>query len=115
MLAMLPLRSVIALEQTSCEMHEQDTQLMQDHAMHMMHGMVDDAQVDISAQEDCCCCDSAMSCSHDCAAGSSVSLILQPADVPPAVNKHVYRSQVDNKLVLTDLSPPVRPPAHFQI
>jgi hypothetical protein len=115
MLAMLPLRSVMALEKASCEMHAQDTQLMQDHAMHMMHSMVDHMQMDISVEEDCCCCDSAMSCSNDCGAGLNVSLITQPAVALPEINKPVYRAQVNHRLVYTDLSPPVRPPAHRQI
>lgn len=115
MLAMLPMRGVMALEQTACETHDEGSQLMQDHSMHRMHGMADDAQAEPGAQEDCCCCDTATSCMNDCGAGFSISFITQPAVALPDANKPVYRSLVNLDLVFADPAPPVRPPAHLQI
>ena len=61
MMAMLPLRSVIAFDQSSCEMHDQ-VSMEVDHSAHSMHAMSDAAQPGADESNNCCCCDSDMKC-----------------------------------------------------
>jgi hypothetical protein len=111
----MPLRAVMALERVNCEMHDADTASAHDHSMHMMHDMNDQVQPLATEQQTCSCCDGTASCTSDCAAGLSVSLLLPSSVVLPERNRQLYRSLMANKPVFRDPSPPLRPPANRQI
>lgn len=114
MMAMLPLRSVIAFDQSSCEMHDQASMEV-DHSAHSMHAMSDAAQPESDQSNNCCCCDSDMKCSSDCGMGMSVSFLAQSVHTLPVLNQAAVRTHIDNSLVFRDLAPPIRPPASLQI
>jgi hypothetical protein len=115
LMAMLPIRNVMALEQVNCQMHDQSSIEMADHDMHAMHGMSDIADVDANEKQNCCCCDSSMSCNGNCSLGPGVSLFMQPAITVPAINGTRFQACINSSLVLTEYSPPVRPPASLKI
>ena len=114
MMVMLPLR-VMAFTQTSCEMHDQSSQAMEGHGMHMMHQMDEAVQTDADESRNSDCCDNDTSCTGDCGLGMSLSFITPPAVMLPVVNKAAFNSLVNNNPVLRDPAPPVRPPANLQI
>jgi hypothetical protein len=111
MLAILPYRSVMAME-SGCNMNDTATHDMVDHSMHMAMDMQMEHSID-SAKQDCCCCDTAMVCSSDCSSGIHFSFIIQQP-VPVAAN---YLSSLialaDNEVLLRAPSPPIRPPANL--
>ena len=110
MMVMLPLRSVLAFDQTTCQMQGEASQEMVDHSMHMMFEV---AQVDTNEIHNCCS-DSGMTCSNnDCGMGMSVSFIMESANPVPALTKTSLRTHVNNILVLRELTPPTRPPAYL--
>jgi hypothetical protein len=111
MLAMLPLRSVMAVVESTCELHDEVSQGAIDHDMHMVHMRLDDASIDTAESSDCCCCESSMKCTSDCGIGTSASFIAQSAVLIPALNETVFQTHVKNDLVFRDLAPPIRPPA----
>ena len=114
MMAMLPLRSVIAFDQSSCQMLDQ-VSMEVDHSAHSMHAMSDAAQPESDELNNCCCCDSDMKCSSDCGMGAGVSFLMQSAVSLPVLNQAALRTHIDNTLVFRDLTPPVRPPASLHI
>lgn len=113
MMAMLPLRSSMVFAQTTCEMHDQASQLVEDYSMHMMHLMAEDTQIDNGESQNSDCCDSDITCTSDCGMGMSVSFIIQSAVTLPALNKAAFNALVNNNLVLRDLAPPIRPPTNL--
>lgn len=115
MIVMLPLRSVMAFAQTTCEMHGQASLEMAGHSMHMMHLMTGDAQAGNSASQNGDCCKSGKTCTGDCCVGISVSFIMQSAVLLPAFNEAAFNPLVNTSLVFRNLAPPVRPPANLQI
>lgn len=115
LMALLPLRNVMALEQVNCQMHEQSSIEMTAHGMHAMHDMSGIADVDANEQHNCCCCDSGMSCSGDCNLGLAVSFIMQPAITVPEIDGTTFHASINSPLALTEFSPPIRPPASLQI
>jgi hypothetical protein len=112
MLVMLPLRTVLAIDQ-SCQMHDQASQQPAEHHMHTGHIMPETDQDDTVASDNCCCCDSSMSCNFDCGIGMSASVIMQHALTVPVLNKSSFRTQVVNNLVFRELIPLTRPPAYL--
>ena len=114
MMVMLPLRGVIALDQSACEMHNEASQEMVDHGLHTMHLMTDGVQMDANESQNCCS-DLLMNCTSNCGIGMSLSLIMQSAITFPAQNETAFRTHVNNNLVFRDLAPPIRPPASLQI
>ena len=115
MMVMLPLRSVMAVAHTACDMHDQASQVVEDHSMHMMHQMNEQAQMDAGKSQDSDCCDSEISCSADCGIGMSVSYIAQSTVMLPALYETAFNPLVNNNLVFRELTPPTRPPANLQI
>jgi len=115
MMVMLPLRSVMAFAQSTCEMHDQASQAVEDHSMHMMHQKAEDAQSDTGDSQNSDCCNSGITCTGDCSVGMSVSFITQSAVMLPALNETEFNPLVNNSLVFRDLTPPLRPPANLQI
>ena len=111
MLAMLPLRNVMAADESTCELHDQASMELADHGMHMAHVMIEDIAIDAEESNDCCCCAGSMSCTSDCGIGTSVPLISQSAMNLPLSNGTAFYTHVSNNLVIRDLAPPVRPPA----
>lgn len=111
MMLMLPLRGVMAVDETTCELHDQASTEVMGHNMHMAHLTADDVAIDAEQSNDCCCCESSMNCTSDCGIGTSVPFISQSAIILPALNETAYHSHVDNDLIFRDLAPPVRPPA----
>ena len=85
MMVMLPMRGVIALDQSACEMHNEASQEVVDHSLHAMHLMTEGAQIDANEPQDCCS-DLSMNCNSDCGIGMSVSLIMQSAITFPVQN-----------------------------
>lgn len=114
MMAMLPLRGVLAFDLSACATHEQASQAMEAHHIHMTDRQNDTAQTD-TAESECCCCDSTMKCSNDCGIGASLSFIAQQAITVPALTGSAFNFNPDSNLVFRDLAPPVRPPAYLQI
>ena len=112
---LLPMRSVMAFAQSTCEMHDQAPQAVKVHSMHMMHQVVEDSQSDTAESQNHDCCDSDISCTGDCSTGTSVSFITQSAVMLPVLNKTAFNVLVSNNLVFRDLTPPLRPPANLQI
>jgi len=115
MMVMLPMRSVIAFAQSTCEMHDQASQAVKGHSMHMMHQIAEDAQSDTAESQNHDCCDSDITCTGDCSTGMSVSFITQSAVMLPVLNKTAFNVLVSNNPVFRDLTPPLRPPANLQI
>lgn len=115
MMVMLPMRSVMAFVDTACEMHDQASQTVKGHGMHMMHQMDEDARIDADVSRNNDCCDSDVSCTGDCSTGVSVSFITQSAVMLPVLNKTAFNPLVSNHLVFRDPTPPLRPPANLQI
>jgi len=115
MMVMLPMRSVMAFVETACEMHDQASQVVENHSAHMMHQMDEDVQIDADESQNNDCCDSDISCTGDCSTGISVSFITQSAVMLPVWNKTAFNPLVSNNLVFRDLTPPLRPPANLQI
>jgi len=113
-MVMLPLRGVIALDQSTCEMHNEASQEVVDHSLHEMHLMTEGAQIDTNESQNCCS-DLSMNCNSDCGIGMNVSFIMQSAITFPAQNETAFRTHVNNNLVFRDLAPPIRPPASLQI
>ncbi len=113
MMVMLPLRSVMAFAQTTCEMHDQASQAVEDHSMHMMHMMAEVTQVDAGEPQNSDCCDSGITCFADCSMGMSVSFIAQSAVMLPVMNEAAFNTVVNNNLVFRVLAPPIRPPANL--
>ena len=112
MMVMLPLRGVVAFEQTECDMHDQAAQMMHDHSMHQL----DDAmQVDVAESENCCCCDTDTLCTMDCGIGTGASIIVQSVPMMPSLSGSVLHPSIDHNLVFRELSPPIRPPSSLQI
>ncbi|UCB56059.1 MAG: hypothetical protein JSW45_05890 [Thiotrichales bacterium] len=108
MMVMLPLRGVVAFEQSECDMHDQSAQMVHDHSMHQL----DDAmQMDVAESENCCCCDMDKQCAMDCGIGASASIIVQSVPTMPSLSGSVVLASVDHNLVFRELSPPIRPPA----
>lgn len=114
MMVMLPLRSVMALDQSACEMYNEASQEVIDHSLHAMHLMDEGVQMDADESQNCCS-DLSINCNSDCGIGMSVSFIMQSAITFPAQNETEFRTHVNNNLVFRDLAPPIRPPASFQI
>jgi hypothetical protein len=114
MMVMLPLRGVIALDQSACEMHDEASEEMVDHSLHTMHLMTEGVQMDANESQNCCS-DLSMNCNSDCGIGMSVSFLMQSAIAVPAQNETAFRTHVNNNLVFRDLAPPIRPPASLQI
>jgi hypothetical protein len=115
LLAMLPLRNVMALAQVNCEMHDQSSIEMIDHSMHAMHSSSSIDNRDAVVADNCCCCDNGMDCTGDCSLGLSASLIMQPVITVPTINQSRLQTFISTSLVLREISPPVRPPENFQI
>jgi len=111
MMVMLPLRAVLAIDQSSCQMHGESAQQFKGHHMHLRHMMSEAVQTDVADSHDCCCCESSVSCYYDCGIGMSASFIMQHAMTVPVLNKASFRTHVENNLVFRELIPPTRPPA----
>ena len=114
MMVMLPLRGVIALDRSTCEMHNEASQEVVDHRLHARHLMNEGVQMDANESQNCCS-DLSTNCHNDCGIGTSVSFIMQSAITVPAQNATAFRTHVNNNLVFRDLAPPTRPPASLQI
>lgn len=112
LLVMLPMRAVLAIDQ-SCQMHELGSQQSMGHHMHSGHTMPETDHDDAVASDDCCCCESTVSCSYDCGMGTSASVIMQHALTVPVLNKSSFRTQVVDNLVFRELVPLSRPPAYL--
>jgi hypothetical protein len=110
MMAMLPLRSVLAISHGTCKMHHEVSREMMHHDMHTMHRVADDARIDTDESMDCCH-DSGMQCSSDCSMVMSFSVITPTAISLPVLNETAFRTHVISDLVIRDLAPPIRPPA----
>ena len=114
LMVMLPLRGVIALDQSACEMHDEASEKMVDHSLHAMHLMAEGVQMDADETQNCCS-DLSMNCSSDCGIGMSVSFLMHSAITVPVQNETAFRTYVNDNLVFRDLAPPIRPPASLQI
>jgi hypothetical protein len=115
LVAMLPLRNVMALEQLNCQMHDQSSVEVTGHDMHALHGM--SASSDMAANtsatnasDDCCCCDNGMKCNGDCGLGLGASFIVQSGFTVPVINGTTFHVHDNNSLVVAEFSPPIRPP-----
>ncbi len=115
MMVMMPLRGVLALTHTTCDMHDPASQVMDDHRMHMMHQVNEFVSMDVAESLECCCCDSAMQCGSDCGIGINASCITQSVFTFPSLNTTTFHTFVNNNLVFRELAPPIRPPANLQI
>lgn len=115
LVAMLPLRNVMALEQLNCQMHEQSSIEVTGHDMHAMHGMSATSDVVANTSDDCCCCDNGMQCNGDCGLGLGASFIVQSAIVVPVINGTTFHAHDHNTLVIGEFSPPIRPPQNLPI
>ena len=113
LLVMLPLRSVIAFEQTACDMHDQAEQAVHHHGEHSAHLAAALIEQDDAVLQDCCCCDSDRHCAADCGIGAGSSFIAQSILMIPSTGGSLFQAPSDNTLVFRALSPPVRPPAYL--
>ena len=109
MMVMLPLRGVLAINYSICQMQDESSQEMIDHSKHMMSV---ETQVDVNESHDCCG-DGDVKCHSDCGLGINISIIIQPVVTVPALNNTSFRTHVNNILVLRELTPPTRPPAYL--
>jgi hypothetical protein len=108
-LVMLPLQTALAIDQ-SCQEHEQVSQQPVGHHAHTGHETDHDETV---GSDNCCCCESTMTCNADCGVGISASIIMQNALTVPVLNQPSFRTRVVNNLVFRELVPPTRPPAYL--
>ena len=115
MMVMLPMRSVLAFTQSTCEMHDHVSKAMENHGAHMMHLMGEDAQSDTGDSQNSDCCNGGITCTGDCSVGISMSFITPSAVMLPALNEAEFNPVVNNTVVFRDLTPPLRPPANLQI
>jgi hypothetical protein len=114
MVAMLPLRSVLAISHDTCKMHHEASAEITGHEMHAMHGESGDTRMDTDESMNCCH-DSSVKCSSDCSMGMSVTVITPVAVTLPVLNETALRTHYISDLVVRDLAPPVRPPANLLI
>lgn len=112
MMAILPLRSVFAINHDTCKMHHELSRETMHHDMHVMHRMADDARMDTDDSMNCCH-DNGIKCSNDCSMVMSVSIIPPSAITLPVLNETAFRTHVISDLVVRDLAPPIRPPAYL--
>ena len=113
LLVMLPLRGVIAIEQSTCDMHDRAAQAMHDHGEHSAHLAGAMSDHDDDGLQDCCCCDSDRHCITDCGIGAGSSFIAQSVLLIPSTSGSSFQAPTDNTLVFRALSPPIRPPAYL--
>jgi len=118
MMVMLPLRAVLAIDQSSCQMHDEtdqhsSAQQSTVHHKHLGHMMFDADQNDVADSHNCCCCDNSASCNYDCGIGMNASIIMQQGMTVPVLNKASLRTHVENNLVFRELIPLTRPPAYL--
>ncbi|MGB5456148.1 MAG: hypothetical protein WBO73_09480 [Gammaproteobacteria bacterium] len=113
-MVMLPLRSVIASDRSTCDMHEQASP--QDSGHHLHHHQVmgeADHQNTIATNDECCCCEGSISCHANCSISLGAGVIMPPALSVPTLNVSSIRTQVASNPVFRERIPPIRPPAYL--
>ena len=113
LIAVMPLRAVMALGQSDCQMHDLSPQQAAAHHVHADHAVLDKDQHSVVTVDDCCCCDSSMSCNSDCGVGVLAAAIMHTPFTVPAINKSSFRTRFENTLVFRELIPLTRPPAYL--
>ncbi len=110
-MVMLPLRSVLAVNLSNCDMHDNAPQQITAHNMHQ--NMVADAAQDGVHNAHDCCEEGSTLCNYDCSISMNASFIIRAAVTIPELNKASFRTQVKNTLVFRALIPPSRPPENL--
>jgi len=116
-----PMRTVLAAEQTHCDMADMDmsemsvstSTAMQSHDMSKMSSIdMSTGQLvsgETAVKHQCCCCDN--NCVDACDMGMSVSILMQASNYSPTfVDTRLFTSS-SLSLVVRALTPPSRPPA----
>lgn len=126
-----PVRGVMAVQQTHCDMADMDmaevavsmnasmSTAMQGHDMHYMSSAdmsaglaADQALADQSvANKQCCCCDN--DCMNNCDMGMTASLVMQVSAYTPDFVKTTNSISYISEILVRALTPPSRPPANL--
>lgn len=121
LLMFAPLRGVVAMQDTHCDMDEMSMssssadsshEMMVSDEMHIMSSIDADALQQESGQSDhqCCCCEGA-DCAANCDLGTVVSLVLQQSSYVPLFKDVSESISVSQNILIRELTPPSRPPA----
>lgn len=111
LLAIAPVRGVMAANFSGCEMMVDDASLHSsmtgmDSRMAGHSPMVDQNKTKVPD-----CCDNKMACNNDCVTGLSVSVITQPAFHIPILHTVNIRTLTHPASIFREQTPPARPPA----
>ena len=123
LLMLTPLRAVMAVQSSHCDMAEMDMDVtalsismampVQHHEMHdMSSGEMSAIQVsdDQSAgNQQCCCCDS--DCASNCDMSVTASLHMQASSYSPVYINTSNTTSFNSEVLVRALTPPSRPPA----
>ena len=110
MMVMLPLRSVLAFDQTSCQMQHETPRMMVDHSSHMMP---DDVQGNPDKAHNCCS-ESGAACNNNCSSGMNLSFVFQKPVLITANYNSMLVANTSNDVLFRATTPPIRPPAYLQ-
>lgn len=119
LLMLTPLRAVMAVQSSHCDMAEMDMDVttvsmsdqghdMHDMSSHEMSAMqVSDDQS--AGNQQCCCCDS--DCASNCDMNLTASLYMQASSYSPLYLSTSNSSAFNSEVLVRALTPPSRPPA----
>jgi len=142
MLMFAPLRSVMAVQQTHCDMdagvlvsnsdlvssnspvlHDMSTMLSIESMHHKNqyavtehsanHQVADQLAVEQQTESNHQCCCCDTNCVSDCEMGMSVSLLMQVSSYTPLFTNAADSAIISFEILVRELTPPSRPPAIF--
>ena len=123
LLMFAPMRSVLAEQQSHCDMDEMPVSVSMSKAEHVISSITvsshdsfthdsptNDASItDITAEHDCCCCD-ANSCVSNCDMSISASILMQNSAYTPIIISTSNSALFSSALLIRALPPLSRPP-----
>ncbi len=129
LLMFAPLRDVMAMQSTHCQMDDmmENMEVSSQHAvMAGMHDMSAMSLADskhhnshspenqpIANSHQCCCCDDGANCAGNCDMGMSVSLVMHISSYAPAFIDVTNSILFSSDPLIRELTPPSRPPQHL--
>lgn len=110
-----PVRSVMAMQQSHCDMEDEtimSSTMPAHHDMSTMASMDMAMNMEQAIEHQCCCCDGD-SCVANCEASITASLVMQPSAYLPALINVSYSEILSSDVINRELTPPSRPPANL--
>jgi len=114
LLMITPLRSVMAEQNSHCNMDEMPAEMTTmshsaaTHSMHHAHFAMDKSE-NQQATHNCCCCDGD-SCGNNCEMSVTASILMRISNYAPVFVSSAETPYFSSNILVRALAPPTRPP-----